>query len=49
MPDRFVVAAVQHAGRAFVPNGSSVIHAGDTLLVVGPHKRAQDLRKSVVA
>jgi trk system potassium uptake protein TrkA len=47
IPERFVVAAVQHLGEAFVPDGTSTIHAGDTLLVVGPHKESGKLRKLV--
>lgn len=44
-PEQFVVAAVQHGGEAFVPHGDSVIHAGDTLLVVGPHKQLEVLER----
>lgn len=47
LPPRFVVAAIQHAGKAFVPDGSSKIHAGDTILVVGPHAEAQSISKLV--
>lgn len=43
-PPGFVIAAVQHRGDAFVPNGESILHAGDSLLVVGPHKQSQALR-----
>jgi len=43
VPDGFIIAAVQHGVDASVPGGESVIHAGDTLLVVGPHKRSAAL------
>ena len=49
LPEKFVVAAIQHLGRAVVPDGASTIRAGDTLLVVGPHKEASRIRKLVAA
>jgi trk system potassium uptake protein len=45
VPEGFIIAAVQHGPEAYVPSGESVIHAGDTLLVVGPHKRSAELTR----
>lgn len=44
-PEGFIIAAVEHEGEAFVPGGESVIHAGDTLLIVGPRRRPEDLER----
>jgi trk system potassium uptake protein TrkA len=43
-PEGFIIAAISHHGDAFVPHGDSMVHAHDTLLVVGPHKQAAALR-----
>ncbi|MBX3323304.1 MAG: TrkA C-terminal domain-containing protein [Phycisphaeraceae bacterium] len=44
-PEGFIIASISSAGDAYVPDGDSTIRAGDTLLVVGPHKRAADLAR----
>lgn len=40
----WLVAAVQHYGETFVPDGEAVIQTGDVALVVGPTGRDADLK-----
>ena len=41
----WIVAVIQHGGDVAVPGAEDVIHAGDTLLVVGRHGREGTLRQ----
>lgn len=46
IPGQFIIAAISRNGQAFVPSGETVIQTGDTLSVVVPEERAEEILKT---
>lgn len=45
LPKDFLIAMIQNRGRAFIPKGDSVIHAGDVVIVICHAKHLNEIEK----
>ena len=48
LPPQTMIAAIRRGDEVYVPGAEDQIAAGDTILVIGPHGIADDLRKIFV-